>query len=105
MKTYDTVTEAVNDLNKRGYTVNFGAAEGCLVCNDKSISLSPEEFEIDEVHRFEGATDPADETVVYAIASKNHNIKGVLVNAYGPYADSVSNKLIEKLKIHRMNKY
>jgi hypothetical protein len=58
----------------------------------------PGEFEIVEVHRFEGDTDPADEAVVYAIQSK-HGEKGVLVNAFGVYSDRVSDELIEKLKV------
>ncbi len=55
---------------------------------------------IDEVHRFEGDTDPADEAIVYAISSTKHTIKGVLVNAYGMYSDSFSNELMAKLKAH-----
>jgi len=100
MKTYDTVTEAVNDFVKRGYDHNFTAKDEGIMSNEKGIFLSPEEFVIDEVFRFEGNTDPADETVVYAISSVHHNIKGVLVNAYGMYADTFSNNMIAKLKIH-----
>ena len=100
MKNYDTVSEAVNDLILRGYTENFGVKDDNLHHHKKNISLSPDEFEIDEIHRFEGETDPADETVVYAISSHNHKIKGVLVNAFGPYSDSFTNKLVEKLKLH-----
>ena len=100
MKNYDTVSEAVNDLIKRGYIDNLVAGNECVVCHNKNFSLSPEEFKIDEVHRFEGETDPADETIVYAVSSLDQNIKGVLVNAYGPYSDTFSNKMIEKLKVH-----
>jgi hypothetical protein len=100
MKDYDTVAEAVNDLVKRGYTENFGAGDNCIHCRDKSVSLSPADFAIDEVYRFEGETDPADETIVYAISALHENLKGILVNGYGMYSDSGSNELIEKLKIH-----
>ena len=55
---------------------------------------------IDEHYRFEGDTDPADETIVYAISSGKYKLKGVLVNAFGVYSDSASNELIEKLKVH-----
>ena len=100
MKSYDTVTEAVNDLVKRGYSENFGAGNECIVCDVKNPSLNPDEFEIDEIYRFEGDSDPADETIVYAISSYDHNIKGILVNAFGPYSETLSNKMIEKLKVH-----
>lgn len=97
---YDTVSEAVNDLIKRGYTTDFSIhpEQDCLVCNTTGVSLSPEEFEIDETHRFEGNTDPGDEMIVFAISSKKHNIKGTVVNAYGMYSDSRISKLVERLK-------
>lgn len=97
---YDTVSEAINDLAKRGYTHDFNVHEDqhCLVCNNTMTELSPDEFEITEVYRFEGETDPADEMILYAISSTKHAIKGVLLNAYGIYADSTISKIAEKLK-------
>jgi len=99
---YDTVSEAVNDLIKRGYTTDFTVLterEG-LHCNKTAKTLSPDEFEIDETYRFEGSTDPGDEMIVFAISSKNHDIKGVIVNAYGMYTDAVSSKVVARLLKH-----
>jgi|SRR3954465_5477274 hypothetical protein len=100
MHHYDTVTEAVNDLSRRGYSYNFNLSDDCIECKTHGINLKPDEFHIDEFYRFEGNTDPADETIVYAISAAKHNLKGVLVNAFGMYSDSVSNELIAKLKAH-----
>ncbi len=97
MKNYDTLSEAVNDLVKRGYTSNFNIKRDCLTCVENEINLHPDDFEIDEVHRFEGDTDPGDENVLYAISSDKFKIKGLLVNAFGMYSDSFSGELIEKL--------
>lgn len=99
---YDTVSEAVNDLMKRGYTTDFSihAEKDCLVCNITGTQLSPEEFEIDETHRFEGNTDPGDEMIVFAISSRKHNMKGTVVNAYGVYSDSRISKIVERLQKH-----
>ncbi|ULQ57386.1 phosphoribosylpyrophosphate synthetase [Flavihumibacter rivuli] len=99
MIAYDTLSEAVNGLKSRGYTIDFNLAYDCVVCHDSPISLMPNEFEIVEVHRFEGMTNPSDSSVVYAIESK-HGEKGVLVNGYGVYADDVSEEMIHKLSIH-----
>jgi hypothetical protein len=41
-------------------------------------------------------SDPDDNDIVYAISS-DAGVKGVLVNAYGPYADSLSADLAAKL--------
>ncbi len=98
MHSYDTLSEAVNDLKKRGFSVDFNIEAEKLVCKSMPLVLAPNEFEITEVYRFEGNTDPADEAVVYAIESK-HGHKGILVNAYGPDADAMDGELIKKLSI------
>ena len=105
MKNYDTLSEAVNDLIKRGYTANFKISSNSIDYAEKNISLNPDEFEIDEFHRFEGESDPEDEAIVYAISSAKHNVKGILVNAFGMYSDSLSNEIISKLKINRADKH
>src|ERR1700712_4326858 len=99
MYTYDTLSEAVNGLKQRGYNIDFNIEADNVICRSTPLSLAPDEFDITEVYRFEGDTDPADEAIVYAIQSK-HGEKGILVNAYGPDADAASEKLIKKLSVH-----
>ncbi|MBS1594523.1 MAG: phosphoribosylpyrophosphate synthetase [Bacteroidetes bacterium] len=94
---YETVTEAVAGLAKRGYNANFNLSKEYIACEEMGLKLSAEEFHIEETYRFEGQTDPGDEMVVYGISS-DKGIKGILVNAYGPYADEASARIIEKLK-------
>ena len=98
-KSYDTVTDAMEDLKKRGYTANFSSDENkqCLICNSPVVELSPDAFEIDEIYRFEGITDPGDEMIVMAISSEKFNIKGMVVNAFGMYADTLKAKITQKL--------
>ena len=98
MYVYDTVSEAINDLRKRGYTMDFNLAENSIVCNDDTCN--PDDLEIVEIYRFEGDTDPADQAVVYAIESKS-GLKGVLVSGYGISADAMSAKMVEKLNIRK----
>ncbi len=96
---YETVSEAVNDLNKRGYTADLSmeAERECLVCQGSATELSQENFTIDEVYRFEGMTDPGDEMIVYAISSSDKQLKGIVVNAFGIYSSYRSSKLVEHL--------
>lgn len=96
---YDTVTEALEELAKRGYTMDFELMVDttCLICHTNSKQLSPDEFVIDETHRFEGSTDPGDEMIVYAISSETHNLKGIVVNAYGLYSNSETYHLMQKI--------
>ena len=102
MRSYETVSEALNNLVKRGNTHDFNVhtEKECLVCNTSLTQLSVDDFEIDETYRFEGDTDPGDEMILFAISSTKHKIKGTLLNAYGMYSDSATTKIIEKLVTH-----
>ena len=97
MYTYDTVVDALNGLKKRGYSIDFNIAFDRIICSENKHSLNPSDFEITGMYRFEGDTDPADEAVVYAIESK-HNLKGILVNGYGPDSNPAGDALVKKLK-------
>jgi hypothetical protein len=96
MKMYDTVTEAISDLKSRGYINDFNLGFNGIPSHKLFFSLAPDKFEITEVYRFEGDTDPDDETVVYAIESKE-GIKGTIVNGYGPSADPYIDEMIKDL--------
>jgi hypothetical protein len=100
MYNYDTLTEALADLRKRNYTLDFNLKENCLVCNNQRFNT--DDFEITEVYRFDNATDPDDEAVLYAIESKN-GVKGVLVSGYGVSAEGMSAEMAQKLRIKRKN--
>ncbi|MFI5131890.1 MAG: hypothetical protein ACHQFX_17935 [Chitinophagales bacterium] len=98
MYVYDTVSAAVTGLRTRGYVLDFNLKENCLVCHEDKFDVN--DFEIVEIYRFEGNSDPADEAVVYAIES-NKGQKGVLVNGYGPTSDVVSSEMALKLHVHK----
>lgn len=100
MKSYTTLSEAVNDLQKRGYTTDFKLCSDGIECPVQEIKLHPDHFEIVESYRFDGMTDPADEAIVYAIESKDGRMKGMLINGYGIYTDSLSDEMLKKLKEH-----
>lgn len=91
---YATVSEAINKLSELGFTIDFNLPENNFVSKPKKFA--DEEFEIVDVYRYEGLTDPADEASVYAIQSKS-GIKGILVIGYGMAADEPSSLILEKL--------
>ena len=86
-------------LKQRGDTRDFNLKEDVLECSEAGSRLSPKDFDIVEVYRFEGMTNPEDQAILYAIESKD-GMKGVWVNGYGLYADPISAEMVEKLKIH-----
>jgi hypothetical protein len=97
---YTSVSEATSDLTKRGYTENFILKPEYLESNSLQLKLHPEDFKIDEFYRFEGMSNPDDNSIVFAISSKD-GVKGVLVDAYGVYSESLNEAMIQKLSINR----
>ncbi|AQG81799.1 phosphoribosylpyrophosphate synthetase [Spirosoma montaniterrae] len=96
MKTYETVTEALEDLRQQGFTLDYNLKNDCLKCQQSSIELHPDDFDIVDTYRFEGMTDPGDSTVIYVIEAHNGD-RGTLIDAYGPYADAITPEMAEKL--------
>lgn len=107
MPAYDTLSQAVDDLQRRGYTDDMQLGGHCLVCavpvgrqGAKGLSLDPDEFRIDEFHRFEGNSDPQDQSIVYAISSEKHGVRGLLISAYGMDASALTQEMVRKLATH-----
>src|ERR1700749_1400596 len=100
MKTYENLVDATNDLYKRGYTANLGLEGDTIDDKEHNIKMGADDFEIDEFYRFEGATNPSDMSIVYAVSSPKYNLKGVLVNAYGTYANTSPSAIEAKLHHH-----
>jgi len=98
MDTMTTVSEVLNNLKSKGYTVDFNLDDNCLICHENSLKVHPHEFVVDKHYRFEGMSDPADEAIVYAISSTKHNIKGTLVDGYGTSSNRATNDMINALK-------
>jgi hypothetical protein len=97
---YATVSEAITALKKQGYTIDFNLEHNCFTCQNGSKRFQTDEFEIADVYRYEGNTDPADEATVYAIESKS-GLKGTLVTGYGASADPSAARMLEKMKYKR----
>jgi len=103
MKNYETLVDATNDLMKRGYTANLSLEGDTIADKDKNITLTADEFEIDEFYRFEGASNPDDTSIVYAVSSPKYNLKGILINAYGTYSNDSSSAIDAKLHHHQVS--
>lgn len=95
---FGTLSETINALIKLGYIHDFNVNEDCLICHSTDNTLSPKDFQIDKVYRFEGVSDPDDQSILYAISSINSDMKGVLVNGYGISSSAETSKVIERLR-------
>ena len=97
MYQYDSVAHAIDELRKKGYTQDFNLQENCLMCSGQKFNA--DDFEIREVVRFEGESDPADEAIVFGIESKS-GFKGIFVNGYGYSSEPMRDDLEQKFRMH-----
>ena len=97
MKNYNTLSEAINDLQTNEYPYDFNLKPECLECASLKIEIRPEDFKVDKIYRFEGMSSTDDNSILYAISSKKE-LKGLLVDAYGFYAENISEAMRKKLR-------
>jgi hypothetical protein len=98
MKDFTTLASAIEALRAEGYTEDFNLQQNCLVCRNGQFKVFHDEFHIDKAYRFDENTDPGDQSILYAISSNKHGLKGLLVNGYGIYTEDVTNEMMEKLR-------
>ncbi|MGZ3874856.1 MAG: phosphoribosylpyrophosphate synthetase [Mucilaginibacter sp.] len=91
---YATVTEAIEQLKKQGYNLDLNLKENHFVAGEQQYPA--DEFEIVDLYRYEGPSDPADEATVYALASAS-GIKGILVTGYGVSTEDDSAETLKQL--------
>jgi hypothetical protein len=99
MKNYDSLADALKDLKARGYTQYFEMEYFTIYCGLLNMRLTPEEFTVDEMYRFDDDSNPDDSSVLYAISSSK-GVMGTLVDAYGVYAENMSFDMAMRLQNH-----
>ena len=93
---YATVSEALEQLNKKGFIHDFNL-------QDETIQRNPHNYEIEHVYRYEGDSDPDEEAVVYGITS-NSGEKGVYVAGFSANSESEAATVLAKLCIEGYGK-
>lgn len=91
---YATVTEAIEQLKEQGFTLDLNLKENHFVAGEQRYPAN--EFEIVDLYRYEGPSDPADEATVYALASAS-GVKGILVTGYGVSTEGDSVETLKQL--------
>lgn len=102
MKNYnfDTLSEAVNTLTQeQGFTEDFEAEDNFIKALYSKKQYQPNELKILSSYRFEGMTNPGDQTTVFAIEA-NDGTKGTMVMSYS--AEHGQNvELIRQIPSHK----
>ena len=90
---YDTLSQAINALTLDGYEEGFKADDTRIIGINSKKKYLPSELKITRTYRFEGMTNPEDDTIVFAIEA-NDGVKGTLVMSYS----SKHNQNVELIK-------
>jgi len=85
-----TLSQVMTKLANKGYAEEIKLnKEGATLGSNASPVYQPTDLTIVRTYRFEGESDPADMSILYAMET-NDGKKGFLLNAYGTYSDQDS---------------
>ena len=87
----------LNRMVLDGYTDDFKIVDSGLKSLKSERVYNPEEVHVKNYFRFEGQSDPNDNTIMYVIET-NDGLKGTLVDAYGPYADVKLSEFMQQVE-------
>jgi hypothetical protein len=92
-----TLASVLNKIVKDGYEENFKVTDKGLQSLETEKIYRPEEVNIVNFFRFEGASDPSDSAILYVIETTD-GAKGSLTDAYGMYADPEIDKFVKDVE-------
>lgn len=93
---YRDFADAVESFKEKGYTYTYQLKDNAISCEELKKTYLPTQLTINESYTHDSGTDPGSESTVYAIES-NDGEKGLLIVAYGVYADPEKAKIIDQL--------
>ncbi|MCF3108356.1 hypothetical protein LL912_06160 [Niabella sp. CC-SYL272] len=92
----NTISECIQNAVKTGYTHDFFITEEGLSYSGAGKIYGPDEVTIENFYRFEGESDPADNSILYLMRTQD-GAKGTLLDAYGPYAEERIARFIKEV--------
>ena len=91
-----TLVSTLNRLIKKGYTEDYKVNYSGLMSLKTEKVYQPEQVKVVDFHRFEGSSDPGDESILYAIETDDGG-KGTLVDSFGPDSDVHLTSFMQKV--------
>jgi hypothetical protein len=92
-----SMTSCANKMKEDGFQEDFQVSKNGLSTFNASKNFTPDQVKIVNFYRFEGASDPGDNTILYVIET-NDGTKGTLVDGYGAYASPEVSKFIVEVE-------
>lgn len=92
-----TLSSCVNKMKADGYKEDLQVTKKGLTTFSETKYYRPEDVSIVNFYRFEGTSDPGDNSILYVIEADD-GLKGTLVDSYGAYSDSDVSKFIVEVE-------
>ena len=93
---YSTLVQGINELRKKGFTHNFFVNEEGQLEEHSGKYYTASQVELVEFHRFDGMTNPSDDSILYAIKT-NSGERGTVVDSYGSDGSEITSKFMNKV--------
>jgi len=78
----DTLVERMRQLRESGWSEELSVSAEGIRCDGCDCWTAPDGVTVDEVYRFEGSSDPGDESILFAISLPCGH-RGMLPASYG----------------------
>jgi hypothetical protein len=91
---------AMASLRRRGFTAELVVEGDSLRVAGTDRRFRPEDVRIVDHYRFEGASDPDDMSIIYALEARD-GTRGTLTDAYGAYADPAVGAVLDRIPMAR----
>ena len=98
LQKYKNVNQAIAQLSKRGYNLQFNLKTKGMFCMAKNKYYKPDELAIDELYRFRGPGETAFDTIIFALTTKDGS-KGIVKAPGGTFPDLNLLSFMDKVKI------
>jgi hypothetical protein len=92
----ETLSECMNNAVTNGYSDNF-KTDGNLLTSEDGLRYLPDQVTIPNYYRFEGYSDPADNSILYLIETTDGK-KGLLLDTYDSNADSKISDFVRRIE-------
>jgi hypothetical protein len=92
-----SLSSCSNKMKEDGFKEDFQVTKEGLSSYSDSKHYTPGQVKILNFYRFEGVSDPGDNSILYVMETEDGR-KGTLVDAYGAYSDSDVSKFIVKVE-------
>lgn len=93
----ETLSEAIERMAGEGYDDEFQVEGAGLRARVAGRWVRPEDLVCVAVARFEGASDPADETILFALRTREGDVRGTFATHFGVDVGPATAEVLHRL--------